>query len=93
MPLVLIPLGSLGPSATAGAILFAVEVRELSVEGMTTEAARAESAKSERARANSLEVSGKCERAREPRQFLILCSCFHVINDLLLILAHVTASA
>jgi len=45
--LVLTPLGSIGPLATAGAMLFVVEeVRELNVEGMTTEAARADSAKS-----------------------------------------------
>jgi hypothetical protein len=45
-PLVLAPLGSIGPLATAGAILFSVEEeRESSVEGMTTEAARAERVK------------------------------------------------
>ena len=50
----------MGSLTTAGAISFAVkEVRELSAEGMTTEAARAESAKSGRARANSLGVGGK----------------------------------
>lgn len=65
LPLEVIPLGSMGALAlaTVGAILFTEEeVRELSVEGMTTEAARAESAKSGRTRANSLEESGKCER-------------------------------
>jgi hypothetical protein len=57
------PLGSISPFTTAGAILSGVEeVRELNVEGMATEATRAVSVKSGRARANSLEVSGKCER-------------------------------
>jgi hypothetical protein len=43
----LVPLGSIGPLATTGAILFVEEeVRELSLKGMTTEATRAESAKS-----------------------------------------------
>jgi hypothetical protein len=47
VPLELIPLGSIGPLTTAGAILFAVEeVRELNVKGIATEATRAESAKS-----------------------------------------------
>jgi hypothetical protein len=57
----LVPLGSIGPLATTGAILFVEEeVRELSLKGMTTDATRAESAKSGRARGNnSLEVSGK----------------------------------
>jgi hypothetical protein len=77
-PLVLAPLDSIGPLATAGAILFGVEeVCELSVDGMKTEAARAESAKSGRARANSrLEVSGKCERRTRRLLMLLLIGAF-----------------